>query len=171
MNSLTRQSLWYIYNKCGSREIMKTEFMKTPAERTWQPPYQRARSSLEYQTTEYAMAEPAGGVCEIVNPNLYMTLRNRGRGRGNLRLQLLSRLPSQHIQNDRVGNQLHIIGVFLQSSRQRSLGLRDPSQVQFRNSLANNRHSSSGTRGGCKFFVDVESGLVLFAALYGVNYG
>lgn len=120
--------MWYIYNKCESQKIIKTKFTKTPAEHTWQPLYQKARSSLGYQTKGYAMAGSAEDACETVSLNLHK-INESGRGKRNIRLELLGRLPSQHIQNNRVGNQLHIIGVFLQSSRQRSLSLGDPSQV------------------------------------------
>lgn len=86
-----------------------------------------------------------------------------------VRLQLLSRLSSQHVQHDRVGDQLRVVGVLLQRRRQRGLGLGQSAEMQLRDGLADDRQRRRCARGRGQFLVDVEGRLVLLAALSGTH--
>ena len=56
--------------------------------------------------------------------------------RDNIRLQVLGLLASQHIQDNAVGNQLHIGRVFLESSGKGGLGLGKTAKVDLSDGLA-----------------------------------
>jgi hypothetical protein len=91
--------------------------------------------------------------------------------KNDIRLQVLGRLASQHIQNNAVGNEFHIGGVFLKRSGDSGLGLGETAKVDFGDSLANDGEWRGGAGCGSKFLVDVESRLVLLAALSETNNG
>lgn len=59
--------------------------------------------------------------------------------RDDIRLQVLSLLASQHIQNNAIGNQLHVGRVFLKSGGEGSLSLRETTQVDLSDGLTNDR--------------------------------
>lgn len=89
--------------------------------------------------------------------------------REDIRLQVLSLLASQHIQNNAIGNQLHVGRVFLKSGGEGSLCLGDTTQVDLSDSLPDDRERCGGTGCGGKLLEHVESRLVALAALYSRN--
>ncbi len=82
-----------------------------------------------------------------------------------LRCQFRCVFATQYFQHDCVRNQLYIVRVFLQSSLQRDFCFRQSAEVHFGDSLPDDGDWRGGSGYGGEFFVDVESGLVLFTAL------
>lgn len=80
-------------------------------------------------------------------------------------LRPLPILPTQHVQHDRVRDDLRVVRVFLQRGGQRGLGLGQAAQVQLGDGLADDGQRGGGGGVGGEFFVDVEGGLVFLAAL------
>lgn len=83
-----------------------------------------------------------------------------------VRLQIVGGLACQNIQNNGVGDQLCVRRVLLHSSGQSGFGFGETTQVNFRDSLANDGQRGGGAGAGCEFFVDVEGRLVVFTSLY-----
>lgn len=107
--------------------------------------------------------------CSRLHIELVHYLRHKGTAIGelvNIRFQVCTRLSCQHIQHDRVGNQLRICGVLLQRSGQRRLSLGQPAQVKLCDCLADNGQRGGRAGRGGEFLVDVEGGLVLLTTLH-----
>ena len=81
------------------------------------------------------------------------------------RFQVFRRLSSQHIQHNSVGDQLHLVGVLLQSGRQRGFSLGDATQVELGDSLSDDGQRGRRARRRGQFLVDVKGRLVFLAAL------